>query len=161
MKKPITIGVIAVIATILVTSAVDYSAIGAKPTNEVYAQGNTRFNGEIVCPDGFTKAPGDVAFSVSFSEEILGNRGSFSAIDHGVSPQSSVSATLYVGSIESGSYMFKGVGGANSHFNDVCGIIPFVFDEVTVWGQCGEDVIINFETEDGITGTSIGTVVCV
>jgi hypothetical protein len=31
MKKPITIGVIAVIVTILVTSAVDYSAIGAKP----------------------------------------------------------------------------------------------------------------------------------
>jgi len=35
MKKPITIGVIAVIAAILVTSAVDYSAIGEKPQPEV------------------------------------------------------------------------------------------------------------------------------
>ena len=34
MKKPITIGVIAVLATILVTSAVDYSAIGAKPQTQ-------------------------------------------------------------------------------------------------------------------------------
>jgi hypothetical protein len=34
-------------------------------------------------------------------------------------------------------------------------------DEITVWGQCGEDVVINFETEDGITGFSTGTVACV
>jgi len=34
MKKPITIGVIAVIATILVTSAVDYSADAVKPFKE-------------------------------------------------------------------------------------------------------------------------------
>ena len=78
-----------------------------------------------------------------------------------MNPQSSVSANLYAGSIESGSYMFKGVGNANQHFNDVCGITPFVLDEVTVWGECGEDVLINFETEDGITGTSTGTVACV
>jgi hypothetical protein len=32
MKKPITIGVIAVITTILVASSVDFSAVGAKPT---------------------------------------------------------------------------------------------------------------------------------
>ena len=135
MKKPITIGVIAVIATILVTSAVDFSAIGAKPTNEVYAQGNTRFNGEIVCPDGSTKAPVDVFFSLTFSEDEDGNKGQFSAFDQGVNPQSGVSASLWNGSIENGSYMFKGVGGANSHFNDVCGITPFVLDEVTVWAN--------------------------
>ena len=161
MKKPITIGVIAVIATILVTSAVDYSAIGAKPTNEVYAQGTSRDNGEIVCPDGFTKAPGDVFFSLTFSEDEDGNKGQFSGFDQGVNPQSGVSASLWNGSVDSGSYMFKGVGNANQHFNDVCGITPFVLDEVTVWGQCGEDVLINFETEEGITGTSTGTVVCV
>ena len=161
MKKPITIVVIAVIATILVTSAVDYSAIGAKPTNEVYAQGNTRSNGEIVCPDGSTKAPGDIFFSVNFEEDEVGNKGQFSATDQGVNPQSRVSASLYVGSIENGSYMFKGVGGANPHFNDICEITPFFPDEVTVWGQCGENVVINFETEDGITGFSTGTVVCV
>jgi len=38
MKKPITIGVIAVIATILVTSAVDFSAIGAKPTLDIISE---------------------------------------------------------------------------------------------------------------------------
>ncbi len=161
MKKPITIGVIAVIATILVTSAVDYSAIGAKPTNEVYAQGTSRANGEIVCPDGTTKAPGDIYFNVHFNEDETRQKGSFSAINQGVNTQSSVSSSLWTGGIDSGSYMFKGVGGANQHFNGICGITPFVLDEVTVWGQCGEDVLINFETEDGITGTSTGTVVCV
>ena len=161
MKKPITIGVIAVIATILVTSVVDYSAIGEKPTNEVFAIGTSRVNGEIVCPDGFTKAPGDIFLSVSFSEEEPGNKGGFSAHDSGVNPQSSVGATFYVGSIENGNYMFKGVSQANEHLNNICGITPFFPDEITVWGQCGEDVVINFETEDGITGTSTGTVACV
>ena len=161
MKKPITIGVIAVIATILVTSAVDYSAIGAKPTNEVYAEGTSRANGEIVCPDGTTKAPGDIYFNLHFSEDNNDPNGRFSAINQGVNPQSSVSSPLWNGSIDSGSYMFKGVGNANQHLNDLCGITPFVLDEVTVWGQCGENVVINFETEDGITGTSVGTVVCV
>jgi len=161
MKKPITIGVIAVIAIVLVTSAVDYSAIGAKPTNEVYAQGGSRSNGEIVCPDGFTKAPGDVFFSVSFSEGILGEKGRFFAGDSGVNPQSSVSAGLFNGSIDSGTYMFKGVAQVNEQLNNICGITPFFTDEVTVWGQCGEDVLINFETEDGITGFSTGTITCV
>jgi len=161
MKKPITIVVIAVIATILVTSAVDYSAIGAKPTNEVYAQGTSRANGEFVCPDGTTKAPGDIYFNVHFNEDETRQKGSFSATNQGVNTQSSVSSSLWTGGIDSGSYMFKGVGGANQHFNGICGITPFVLDEVTVWGQCGEDVLINFETEDGITGTSTGTVVCV
>ena len=48
MKKPITIGVITVIAAILVTSAVDYSAIGAKPINQIHLQnGNAIGNGII------------------------------------------------------------------------------------------------------------------
>ena len=160
MKKPITIGVIAVIATILVTSAVDYSAIGAKPTNEVYAQGNSRANGEIVCPDE-TQIPGDIYFSLTFSEDEDGLKGQFSATNQGVNPQSRTSSNLWTGSIDSGSYMFKGVGSASAELNDICGITPFFSDEVTVWGQCGEDVVINFETEDGITGFSTGTVACV
>jgi len=53
------------------------------------------------------------------------------------------------------------VGQANAQLNDICGITPFFPDEITVWGQCGEDVVINFETEDGITGFSTGTVACV
>jgi len=100
MKKPITIGVIAVITTILITSAADYSATGAKPTNEVFAIGTSWVNGEIVCPDGFTKAPGDISLSVSFSEEEPGNKGGLLAHDQGVNPQSSIGATFYVGSIE-------------------------------------------------------------
>jgi len=33
--------------------------------------------------------------------------------------------------------------------------------EITVWGFCGEDVTINFETNTGYKGSSVGTVVCV
>jgi len=160
MKKPITIGVIAVIATILVTSAVDYSAIGAKPTNEVYAQGNSRANGEIVCPDE-TQIPGDIYFSLTFSEDEDGLKGQFSATNQGVNPQSRISGGLWTGSIDSGSYMFKGIGSESSELASICGTSFFEQDEITVWGECGRDVVINFETDKGISGTSTGTVLCV
>ena len=54
MKKPITIGVIDVIATILVTSAVDYSAIGAKPIDQFHLETTGISNGEVTCPYGDT-----------------------------------------------------------------------------------------------------------
>ena len=57
--------------------------------------------------------------------------------------------------------MLKGVGKPTVTMGELCGLDPTVPDEVTVWGQCGEDVIINFETEDGITGFATGTVACV
>jgi len=34
-------------------------------------------------------------------------------------------------------------------------------DEYTVWGKCGHDVVINFEADNGLSGTATGTVICV
>jgi len=161
MKKPIIIGVIAVIATILVTSAVDYSVTSAKPINEVYAEGNSRANGEIICPDGNTKIPGDIYFNLHFNEDETRQKGSFSAVNQGIQDQSSLSSSLWTGSIDSGSYMFKGVGNENQQLGNLCGTEYLEKDEYTVWGKCGHDVVINFETDSGISGHSTGTVVCV
>jgi len=160
MKKPITIVVIAVIATILVTSAVDYSAIGAKPTSQLFAEGRATVNGEIFCPDGFTQVPGDVVMGFIFEEDERGNKGSISTSTTVVNPPG-IFAILYNGDVESGEYLIKGVGEPNFHMGELCGLDPSVPDEVTIWGECGEDVVINFETEDGITGNAIGTVACV
>ena len=160
MKKPITIGVIAVIATILVTSAVDYSVIGAKPIPQLFAEGRATVNGDIFCPDGFTPVPGDVVMSLVFTEDRLGSKGVFSTSTTVINPPG-MSATLYNGDVDSGEYLIKGVGKPGFHMGELCGLDPSVPDEVTIWGQCGEDVVINFETEDGITGFSTGTVACV
>ena len=161
MKKPITIGVIAVIATILVTSAVDYSAIGAKPTNEIYAEGSSRENGEFVCPDGSTKVSGDIFSSFRFSETEDGDRGQFSMFTQNVNPQKGVSSTLWAGNVDSGSYLLKGVGNESQSLANLCGTVFFELDEFTVWGKCGHDVVINFEMDSGISGTTTGTVICV
>ena len=161
MKKPITIGVIVVIVTVLITSAVDYSAISAKPTNEIYLQGNSRDNGEIVCPDGNTKITDSIHFSVSFNEDETRQKGSFNANTQSGQPQKSVSSSLWSGGINSGSYMFKGVGSENQPLANICGTVFFELDEYTVWGKCGHDVVIHFEGDNGISGTSIGTVICV
>ncbi len=160
MKKPITIGVIAVIATILVTSVVDFSAIGEKPTIEIYAQGRAVANGQIVCPDGFTNVPGDIVFNLGFSQEELNVKGSFSTSTFETNPPGVVSF-LRNGSIDSGNYMFKGLGNPNESLGILCGIDPTVLHVFTVWGECGRDVVINFETDLGISGHSTGTVLCV
>jgi hypothetical protein len=160
MKKPITIGVIVVIATILVSSTIDFSAIGEKPTNEIYAQGRTTGNGEVVCPDGATKVPGGIVFGLQFVEEEIGNKGGFSTSTTVINPPG-VQSALYNGGIDSGSYMFKGIGNPNENLGILCGIDPAVLHVFTVWGECGRDVLINFETDLGISGTSTGTVLCV
>ncbi len=162
MKKPITIGVIAVIAAILVTSAVDYSAIGAKPTHEIHAQGIARDNGEIVCSDGSTKTTDQIIFDLRFSEELLGNKGQFLAIGSvGSNENFDAGGILYNGSIDSQSYMFQGIGNVHFRLGNLCGLESNEIYGFTVWGECGRDVVINFETDLGVSGTSIGTVVCV
>ena len=161
MKKPITIGVIAIIATILVTSAVDYSAISAKPTNQVYAEGTSRDNGESVCPDGITKLSGNIQFILSFNEDETSQKGLFLAFTQQIQPQSELRSSLWTGSIDSGSYIFKGVGNENQQLANTCGTDFRELDEYTVWGKCGHDVVINFEVDNGISGTSTGTVICV
>ena len=162
MKKPITIGVIAVIVTILVTSAVDFSAIGAKPTHEIHAQGTARDNGEIVCSDGSTKITSQIIFDIYFSEEELGNKGSFLAIGS-VGPNENLNAggTLFNGSIDSQNYMLEGIGRVDPRLATLCSLEFNELQTVTVWGECGRDVVINFETDLGVSGNSIGTVACV
>jgi len=159
MKKPITIVVIAVIATILVTSAVDYSAIGAKPSHEIHAQGIARDNGDFVCPDGSSKTFESTAIDIFFSEEQRGNKGYFVA--NGITaPQEQLflSSQLYQGSIDSQSYLLKGIDRVHS---TLCGLENNELQEFTVWGECGRNVVINFETDLGVSGNSIGTVICV
>ena len=160
MKKPIIIGVIAVIATILVTSAVDFSAIGEKPTTQIFAQGRAVGNGEVVCSDGFTEVPGDIVFNLIFSQEEIDFKGSFGTSTTVPSPPG-LDVVLRVGSIDSGNYLFKGIGFPNDQLVALCSIDSGVPQTFTVWGECGRDVVINFETDLGISGHSTGTVLCV
>ncbi len=65
------------------------------------------------------------------------------------------------GSIDSGNYLFKGIGNPNPNLGILCNIDSSIPHEFTVWGKCGRDVVINFETDLGISGHSTGTVLCV
>ena len=98
---------------------------------------------------------------MSFNEDETRQKGSFSAFTQSGQPQKSVSSSLWSGGINSGSYMLKGVGNENQPLANVCGTDFRELDEYTVWGKCGHDVVINFETDNGLSGTSTGTVICV
>jgi len=159
MKKPITIGVIAVIATILVTSAVDYSAIGAKPIDQIYLQTSGSENdGEMTCPNGSTVETSNG--SVSFNERndsVSGSFGMASSVG-----QKQFVTTLWNGNIQSGQFTFTGIGNENSEFLQFCGLsFPVEQTLVTVWGECGNDVTVHFESELGYSGSFTGNVLCV
>ena len=57
--------------------------------------------------------------------------------------------------------MLKGEGNENRPLANLCGTVFFELDEFTVWGKCGHDVVINFEMDSGISGTTTGTVICI
>ena len=159
MKKPITIGVIAVIATILVTSAVDFSAVGAKPIDQIYLQTSTSTNdGEMACPNGNTVETSNG--SISYSERIDSIRGSF-GLASSVGQKTFV-ATLWNGNIQSGQFAFTGIGNAGSELTSFCNeTTPIELTIVTVWGDCGNDVVVHFESELGYSGSFTGNVLCV
>jgi len=162
MKKPITIGVIAVIATILVTSAVDYSAIGAKPIDPVHLQnGNVVGNGIIFCPNGDTLVTD--GGSVNFTEHIENDpRGNFNIQQNNAGPQKFYSITLWTGEVQSGKFAFTGIGSADFDLAVLCDTpVPFHNTIATVWGECGNNETVHFESEDGYSGSFTGNILCV
>ncbi len=166
MKKPITIGVIAVIATILVTSAVDYSADAVKPDQKIYAQGDTSGLGEMKCPDGSSVPTSKPFSSLNFGELVIGQKGQFSFHStSGSSPQHSLTGGLFNGEVSEDSYSVVGVASPDSEYANECGIsheAP-LRTEVVIWGKCGEDGTgtINYETVKGYSGSFQGTVICI
>jgi len=167
MKKPITIGVIAVIATILVTSAVDFSADAEKPNQTIYAQGDTRTIGTMKCPDGSEVPMFEPFAHFNFGELIIGQKGNFGfhSASGGQIVQSSLSGQLFNGNVSEDSYRVTGVASPDSDYLTGCGL-PFdqpVTTEIVIWGECGEDGTgkINYETVKGYSGSFEGTVICI
>ena len=168
MKKPITVGVIAVIATILVTGAVDYSVDAEKPNQTIYAQGDTRIIGTMKCPDGSEVPMFEPFAHFNFGELIIGQKGQFgfhSSSDTNQAPQSSFSGQLFNGNVSEDSYRVTGVASPDSDYVNMCGLS---FDqplqtEIVIWGECGEDGTgtINYETVKGYSGSFEGTVICI
>jgi len=158
MKKPITIGVIAVIATVLVTSAVDYSAIGAKPIDQFHLETTGITNGIVSCPNGDTiELDSD---HISFTEhDSPAHRGNFEMSDNSAT---AFAVTLWSGSIQSGEFSFTGFGNESFELAKFCGeSLQIERALTTVWGECGQDVTVQFESELGYSGSFTGNVLCV
>jgi len=166
MKKPITIGVIAVIAAILVTSAVDYSADAVKPDQQIYSEGDTSGLGEMKCPDDSNIPTSKPFSSFSFGELVIGQKGQFAFHStSGSSPQHSLSGGLFNGVVSEDSYRIVGVARPDSEYAIECGISleEPTRTEIVIWGECGEDGTgtINYETVKGYSGSFQGTVICI
>jgi len=161
MKKPITIGVIAVIATILVTSAVDYSAIGAKPIDSSHLDVQGTGDGVITCPNGDTVATvgGFVRYTEYPTKE--GERGEFVLTEISPNNRKQIQADLWSGSIDSNKFMLTGIGFGFFELANFCNESSSDRPVITVWGNCGRDVTIQFETDLGYSGSFTGNALCV
>jgi len=160
MKKPITIGVIAVIATILLTSAVDYSVIGAKPIDPIHLElANAGMEGMVSCPNNDTI---ETQLNIlSFTEPINeGKRGDFLMQDTSGSAKW-FKTFIWGGEVQSNQFALKGIGFANPGLAEFCGETFVERTIVTIWGECGQDVTVSFESELGYSGSFTGNVLCV
>ena len=167
MKKPITIGVIAVITAILVTSAVDYSVDAEKPNQTIYAEGGTRIIGAMQCPDGSDIPIFKPFSSFNFGELVIGQKGNFgfnSASGGDPHTQHSLSGSLFSGKVSENNYRVVGVASQDGDYRNECGIPDEnLKTEIVIWGKCGEDGTgtINYETVRGDSGSFKGTVICI
>jgi len=162
VNKAIIPAVIVVGVAAIILSSFEWNETidGAEPLEPLHVEGMTRDNGEIMCPDGKTKDTSRIFSSLVFSEDRLGNKGVFSIFSQD-SPQREISSQLYNGNVTSGEYQVYGVAQINEELANHCGVTWPDLNGITVWGLCGEGVTINFETDNGFKGSSVGTVVCV
>ena len=152
MKKPITIGVIAVIAAILVTSTFDYSAVGEQKQNQILATTNTSQNeGILTCPNGESAETTSGRFD--FRENYVSeSKGIFLL-------QNQIRASLWGGDVHADKFTITGIT-LLGDFVDFCSENDHDSQTITVWGKCGYDVEVKFETGLGYSGSFTSNVLC-
>jgi len=159
MKKLISVGVILVSLGITIIIIFGFYEDGKETLTEIYIANREEPDGEITCPNGFTIVPADFIFSLKFERENPNFTGKFSVTS--LTPNSpEILASLSNGSFDSGSYLFTGESFYNSVLSILCSLDKTDPQTITVWGMCGNEVLINFETKNGISGIATGIVDC-
>ena len=160
MKKTITISTATIVTIIIILGIIGLSDMESERPNEIYIVEREEPDGEIVCPNGVKIVPADFVSSLRFSEEESGVKGRFSATSLTANSPELI-ATFSKGNLESGNYSFKGEGFFNSNLSILCSLDTTNAWEITVWGKCGIEVLIKFDTDIGISGTAMGTAYCI
>ena len=156
MKKPIIIGIIAVIAIILITNIVDFSAEAIKPQpsasdNELTALEVkiSDFEADIICSGGgvIDKRFDEIIYRKGF--------GGFSVQEFGVGQL--FSATALKGTLSGETFELLGTLSAD---NSGCSTsyLPTTF---ILSGACGENSLVTFETDSGISTSYTTNVACI
>ncbi|MDH3611245.1 MAG: hypothetical protein OEM79_05730 [Nitrosopumilus sp.] len=157
MKKPIIIGVIAVIATIIVTNIVDFSVEAEQPNKQIRLQTSHSQN------DGIISCPNNESIETSFSRMVftehdgLDSRGTFIQHDN---PRT-FSGDLWSGKIQADKFAFTGIGFTSTDLAQFCGTDAGEVFEMRIWGKCGQDVTIHFDSDLGYSGSFTSNVLCV
>jgi hypothetical protein len=159
VKKLKFLGILAVAITIAVASIIIFSNGNQQTLPELYVVQREEPDGEIRCPNGNKIIPSDFVFSLKFSDDSE-SKGVFSATS--LTPNSpEIRASFSEVTYDSGNYFFKGEGIYNSELEVLCLMEGNTPVQIEVWGICGNEVIISFETSNGIAGKATGNANCI
>jgi len=148
------------VASILAITA--FEAEADKPENIVFLKVFSQNNGELICPNGVDKlTSSDISMNLDFSEEILRSKGTFNAGTFlGPFPQKAYVGDLINGQITSDGFLVTGIGLPDGELVNFCGEPAIPLDVIRIWGECGNNATINFESDSGYSGTFTDKVVC-
>ena len=167
MKKPIAIGVIAVIVavgSVLAVGVLQTTVDAEKPLSAIKLELKTGFNsGTIICPNGdeIDTNIGDLRYTEHIGEFIGGSFSMTHTTFNHPPPPERFESSLSNGNVDSDKFRLFGVGIADAGLIDFCNEAESEKTKIVVWGNCGEDVLVRFESDLGYSGSFTATAFCI
>jgi len=164
MKKQYSFSVISAVVAVVVVGVLLSTVEAEKPIPAIYLELKTSLNaGIIVCPNGseVVTTVGSLSYTEHIGEFLGGNlRMSDDTFTHPPNPKE-FAGRLWNGNVDSDKFRLFGTGFADSELADFCNETGNERTKFVVWGNCGEDVIVRFESDLGYSGSFTATAFCI
>ena len=163
MKKQYSFSVISAVVAVVVVGILLTTVDAEKPIPAIYLELKTSLNaGTIVCPNGseVVTTVGSLSYTEHIGEFLGGNlRMSDTTFTHPPDPKE-FSGRLLNGDVDSDKFRLFGTGLADAQLAEACNETANEKTKFVVWGKCGEDVLVRFESDLGYSGSYTATVFC-
>ncbi len=163
MKKQYPFAVISAVVAVTVVGILLSTVEAEKPIPAIYLELKSSLNaGTIVCPNGSEVIT--TVGSLSYTEhigEFLGGQFRMSDTTFTIPPDpKEFQGHLVNGDVDSDKFRLFGTGFADGELADFCNETASEKTKLVVWGKCGEDVLVRFESDLGYSGSYTATVFC-
>jgi len=164
MKKQYSFAIISAVVGVMIVGILLSTVEAEKPIPAIVLELKTSLNaGTIVCPNGseVVTTVGSLTYTEHIGEFLGGNfRMSDTTFTHPPDPKE-FAGSLLNGDVDSDKFRLLGTGFADAELADFCNEIAPEKTKFVVWGKCGEDVLVRFESDLGYSGSYTATAFCI